>query len=64
MEGLKGLEWSSQSLDLHLIEMGVFHNGKQTINSEKPANMAEVKQICKKRVGQNFSTAMTNSASA
>lgn len=49
MEGLKGLEWSSQSLDLHLIEMGFFHNRKQTINAEKPSNMAEVKQICKKK---------------
>lgn len=37
MEGLKGLEWSSQSLNLHLIEMGFFHNRKQTINAEKPS---------------------------
>lgn len=49
MEGLKGLEWSSQSLDLHLIEMGFFTTVNRPLMLKNPPNMAEVKQICKKK---------------
>uniref|UniRef100_A0A9J7WX24 Tc1-like transposase DDE domain-containing protein n=1 Tax=Cyprinus carpio carpio TaxID=630221 RepID=A0A9J7WX24_CYPCA len=44
---IKILEWPSPSPDLNPIGM-LWHDLKQSIHAQKPSNVAELKQFCKK----------------
>ena len=54
---IKVLEWPSQSPDLNPNKM-LWYDCKKAVCAQKPSNVAELKQFCKERVGQNSPTAM------